>query len=198
MEWSLDDIILTANWIHHCYIDVISIINSMRRRKMKSESEIACHAIYNTYTSLSCRFTYSPDSILVNWSPYADIKSRISRQHHSYRKFCVDFRNHCLQAEILSPHSQINQFQNGRQEVIVTKYNLNKHDERPKIPFKPSNITNLWMHKSLLALLLLYCSCKLSKFKIADKMAAKWSFHHNLCISSADLIIILGESYSSC
>ena len=38
------------------------------------------------------------------------------------------------------------------------------------------------MHKSLLALLLLYCSCKLSKFKMADKMAAKWSFYHNLCI----------------
>ena len=37
-------------------------------------------------------------------------------------------------------YSQINHFQNGRQEVIITKYNLNK---RPKITFKPSNITNL-------------------------------------------------------
>ena len=97
---------------------------------------------------------------------HADIKSRIWRQHHSYREFCVDSRNHCLQAEMLSAHSLINHFQNSRQEVIVTKYILNK---RPKIPFKPSNITNLWMHKSLLALLLLYCSYKLSKFKMADK-----------------------------
>ena len=105
--------------------------------------------------------------------------------------FCVDSRNHGLQAEILSAHSQIN----GRQEVIVTKYNLNK---RPTIPFKPSNITNLWMHKSFLQLLLLYCSCKLSKFKMADKMAAKMSFYHNLCISSANLINVLGESFSSC
>ena len=56
---------------------------------------------------------------------------------------------------ILIGNSQITHFQNGRQEVIVTKYNLNK---RPKIPFKPSIITNIWMHKSLLALLLLYCS----------------------------------------
>ena len=100
--------------------------------------------------------------------------------------------NHCLQAEILSAHSQINHLQNGCQEVIVTKYN------RPKIPFKPSNITNLWMHKSLLALLLLYCSCKLLKFKMVDKMAAKWSFYHNLSIISADLINNLGESFSSC
>ena len=101
------------------------------------------------------------------------------------------FQFKCFQAEYLPAHSQINHFQNGRQEVIVTKYNLNK---RPNIPFKPSNITNLRMHKSLLALLLLYRSCKLSTFKMADKMAAKWSFYHNLCISSADLINILGES----
>ena len=85
------------------------------------------------------------------------------RQHHSYRKFCVDSRNHCLQAEILSAHSQITYFQNGRQEVIVTKYNPNK---RPKIPFKPFNITNLWMHKSLLALPLRYAhvNCQNSKW----------------------------------
>ena len=124
-----------------------------------------------------------------------DIKSRIRRQHNSYRRFCVDSRNHYLQAEILSAHTQINHFQNGRQEVIITKYNL---DKRPKNPFKPSNITYLRMHKSLLVLLLLYCSCKLSKFKMADTIAAKWSFYHNLCISSADLIIILGELFSSC
>ena len=65
--------------------------------------------------------------------------SRIWRQHYSYRKFWVDFISHYLQAEIVSAHSQINHFQNGRQEVTVTKCNLNK----PKIPFKPSNITNL-------------------------------------------------------
>ena len=52
--------------------------------------------------------------------------SRIWRHHHSYRKLCVDFRNHCLQAEILSAPSQIDYFQNGRQEVTATKYNLNK------------------------------------------------------------------------
>ena len=28
---------------------------------------------------------------------------------------------------------------------------------------------------------------------MADKMAAKWYFHHNLCISSADLITIFGR-----
>ena len=76
--------------------------------------------------------------------------SRIGRQYHSYGNFCLDFRNHCLKAEILSAHSQITHFQNSRQEVTITKYNFNK---RPKIPFKPSNITNLWMHKALLALL---------------------------------------------
>ena len=78
--------------------------------------------------------------------------SRIWGQHLSYRKFCVDFKNHCLQAEILSAHSQINHFQNGRQEVTVTKYNGNK---RPNITFKPSNITNPWMHNSLPALYLI-------------------------------------------
>ena len=87
---------------------------------------------------------------------------RIWRQHQSYRKFCVDFRNHCLQAEILYAHSQINHFQNGRQEVTATKYNLNK---QTKIIFKTSNITNLWMHNSLPPLFLLYCSYKLCKFK---------------------------------
>ena len=128
---------------------------------------------------------YRSDVVLVKtpfWKTdvHVDIKSRIRRQHHTYRKFWVDSRNHCFQAEILSAHSQITHFQNGRYEVIVTKYKLNK---RPKIPFKSSNITNLWIHKSLLALLLLSCSCKLLKFKMADKMAAKWSFYHNLCIS---------------
>ena len=78
--------------------------------------------------------------------------SRIWEQHHSYRKFCVDFRNHCLQAELSSAHSQINHFQNGRQEVTVTKYNGNK---RPKITIKPSNITNLQMHNSFSVLFLL-------------------------------------------
>ena len=34
--------------------------------------------------------------------------------------------------------------------------------------------------------------------KMADKMAVKCFFYHNLCISSADLITILGESFSSC
>ena len=29
-------------------------------------------------------------------------------------------------------------------------------------------------------------------------MAAKLSFYHNMCISSVDLINILGESFSSC
>ena len=46
--------------------------------------------------------------------------------------------------------------------------------------------------------LALYSSCKLAKFKMADKIAAKWSFYHNMCISSADLINILGESFSAC
>ena len=58
--------------------------------------------------------------------------------HHSYRKFCENFGNHCLQAEILSAHSQITHFQNGHQEVTIAKYNPNK---RPKIPLQPSNIT---------------------------------------------------------
>ena len=52
--------------------------------------------------------------------------SRIWRQHHSYRRFCVDLKNHSLQAEILSAHSQINHLQNGRQKVTVTKYNVNQ------------------------------------------------------------------------
>ena len=95
--------------------------------------------------------------------------SRIWKQHHSYRKFCVDFRNYCLQAEILSAHASINHFQNGRQEVTVTKYNPNK---RPTVPFKTPNITNVWIHNSLSAFVLLYCSYKLCKFKMAVKMPA--------------------------
>ena len=130
---------------------------------------------------------YSRDSILVNQSPGGH-HDRIRRQHHFHRNFCVDFRNHCLQAEILSGHSKINYYKNGRQEITITKYNLNK---RPKIPLKPSNITNLWIHKSLPALFLLYRSYKLSKLKMVDKMADKWCFYHNLCISAADLINIL-------
>ena len=55
-------------------------------------------------------------------------------------------------AEIMFAHSQINHFLNGCQKVTVTKYNLNK---RPKITFKPSNITILWMHNSLPALFLI-------------------------------------------
>ena len=71
----------------------------------------------------------------------------------SYRKVCVDFRNHSPQAETLSAHSQISHFKNGRQEVIVKKYNFNK---RPKITLKSSNIrpTNLWIHNALHLLLI--------------------------------------------
>ena len=38
-------------------------------------------------------------------------------------------------------------------------------------------------------------SYKLSKFKIAGKMAAKWCFYHNLYINAADLINISRESF---
>ena len=104
----------------------------------------------------------------------------------------MDIGIHCLQAEIVSAYSQI---QNGRQEVTVTKYNLNK---RPKIPFKSSIITNLWIHKSLPVLFLPSCSYNLFKFKMTDKMAVKTCFYHNMRISAADLGNILGESFTLC
>ena len=34
--------------------------------------------------------------------------------------------------------------------------------------------------------------------KIQNGRQNSWCFYHNLCISSADLINILGESFSSC
>ena len=121
--------------------------------------------------------------------------SRIWRQYYYYRKFRVDFRNHCLQAEIMTPHCQINNFQNCRQEVTVTKYNPNK---RPKTPFKHSNITDLWMHNSLPALFLLNCSYRLYKFKMADKMAIKLCFYHNLRLVLGFWVIFWEKSFTLC
>ena len=88
-------------------------------------------------------------------------------------KFPVECENHCLQAEILSEHRQISYFQNGRHKVVVKKTNRNS---RPKNTFKRYNISNLLVQKLLPAQFLLYCSDKLSKFKMAAKIADKSYF----------------------
>ena len=103
----------------------------------------------------------------------------IGRQHHFYWNFCVDFRNRCLQAEILSAHSQIN---------------LNK---RTKMYSNLLN-TNRWRHNLLPELFfLLYCPYKLCKIKMTAKMRAKSCFYYNLRIS-AGIGVLFWENRSHC
>ena len=67
---------------------------------------------------------YTYRCILRETRAQRNIISRIRRQHHSYRKFYVDFKNHCRQAEILYAQSNYPFLEMANLTVIVLYFSV--------------------------------------------------------------------------